>query len=106
MATESATRNVYDPGGRPRTRVYPAKPKLGLRADKPNVYWHNQVMPRAVLGGRTPDEVYFGKAGTMPTQLADARKRARAERLAANRMLSCEACAVSGASHANLVSAA
>ena len=28
---------------RPRTRVYPAKPKVGLRATEPNQYWHIDV---------------------------------------------------------------
>ena len=28
---------------RPRRRLYPAKPKLGIRASKPNEYWHIDV---------------------------------------------------------------
>jgi len=28
---------------RPRTRVYPAKPKIGVRARRPNEYWHIDV---------------------------------------------------------------
>jgi len=42
--------------------------------------------------GHTPDEMYFGMAPNLPTELAAARKLARAARLAANRGLSCERC--------------
>jgi len=28
---------------RPRTRVYPAKAKIGVRATRPNEYWHVDV---------------------------------------------------------------
>jgi len=56
----------------------------------------NEVMPHGALNGRTPDEVYFGRAEDIPTRLATARKVARQERLAASRALSCEACVAPG----------
>ena len=57
---------------------------------------HNQVMPHSALQGRTPDEVYFGRAEHMPVELAAGRKVARRKRLEANRSLSCEACVAPG----------
>jgi len=36
---------------RPRTRVYPAKPKVGLRATAPNEYWHLDVTVIRLLDG-------------------------------------------------------
>ena len=66
----------------------------------------NEVMPHSALNGRTPDEVYFGKAEDAPAELAAARRTARGKRLAANRVLSCAACTASRAPDANLVSAA
>jgi putative transposase len=36
---------------RPRHRVYPAKPKEGIRASKPNEYWHIDVTVIKPLGG-------------------------------------------------------
>ena len=36
---------------RPRTRVYPAKPKVGLRATEPNQYWHIEVTVIRLLDG-------------------------------------------------------
>ena len=36
---------------RPRTRLYPAKPKVGLRAHGPNVYWHVDVTVIRLLDG-------------------------------------------------------
>jgi putative transposase len=36
---------------RPRTRVYPAKPKVGLRATEPNQYWHIDVTVIRLLDG-------------------------------------------------------
>jgi putative transposase len=68
---------------------------------------HNEVLPHSALNGRTPDEVYFGQAEDTPARLAAARTVTRADRLAANRAFSCEACAASGHSAAPaLVSAA
>ena len=53
---------------------------------------HNEVLPHSALNGRTPDEVYFGRAENAPVELAAARRAVREERLAANRTVSCEAC--------------
>jgi transposase InsO family protein len=36
---------------RPRTRVYPAKPKVGIRAKKPNEIWHLDVSVLRLLNG-------------------------------------------------------
>jgi transposase InsO family protein len=53
---------------------------------------HNTKMPHPAFGGQTPDEMYFGTAVDLPTELAAARSKARAERLAANRALTCNQC--------------
>jgi hypothetical protein len=53
---------------------------------------HNTQMPHAAFSGQTPDEMYFGTAAQLPTELAAARDLARAARLAANRGLSCDRC--------------
>jgi hypothetical protein len=53
---------------------------------------HNSVLPHAALGGRTPDEVYFGTATEVPDQLKEARAKAREARIEANRTRSCEEC--------------
>ena len=52
---------------------------------------HNTQMPHSAFAGQTPDEMYFGTAVNMPAQLA-ARSEARAERLAANRAMTCNEC--------------
>jgi len=36
---------------RPRTRVYPAKPKIGVRAMRPNEYWHIDVTVVRLITG-------------------------------------------------------
>jgi putative transposase len=36
---------------RPRRRLYPAQPKQGIRASKPNEYWHIHVTVIKLLGG-------------------------------------------------------
>ena len=36
---------------RPRTRVYPAKPKIGVRAARPNEYWHIDVTVIRLITG-------------------------------------------------------
>jgi putative transposase len=36
---------------RPRMRVYPAKPTLGVRASRPNEYWHIDVTVLKLLDG-------------------------------------------------------
>jgi hypothetical protein len=53
---------------------------------------HNAQMPHPAFCGQTPDEMYFGTAATLPDELAEARKKARERRLAANRAASCDRC--------------
>jgi transposase InsO family protein len=53
---------------------------------------HNSVIPHAAFAGQTPDEMYFARGAHVPTDLAAARARARHERMAANRSLTCQAC--------------
>ena len=53
--------------------------------------WNVQVRSWA-FAGQTPDEMYFGTAADLPTELAVARSQARAARLAANRAMSCDRC--------------
>jgi hypothetical protein len=49
-------------------------------------------MPHSAFSGQTPDEMYFGTAADLPAELAAARSKAREERLAANRAMSCNQC--------------
>ena len=58
---------------------------------------HNEVIPRAVLEGRTPHEVYFGREENLFERLSELRRRARDLRSAANRAASCHRCEVSRA---------
>jgi transposase InsO family protein len=53
---------------------------------------HNTQMPHSAFAGQTPDEMYFGTAVDLPAQLSVARNKARAERLAANRAMTCDQC--------------
>jgi len=53
---------------------------------------HHAQMPHAAFRGHTPDEMYFAIAVNLPTELADARKKARELRLATNRGASCGRC--------------
>ena len=53
---------------------------------------HNTHLPHAAFKGQTPDEMYFGKGGDVPKQLAAAKVAARAARLAANRAVRCASC--------------
>jgi putative transposase len=53
---------------------------------------HNTQMPHAAFSGQTPDEMYFGTAANLPTELAVTRQLARTARLATNRGFSCERC--------------
>jgi hypothetical protein len=55
---------------------------------------HNSVLPHSAHGGRTPDEVDFGKAVDVPDELAAARQKARESRLRANRERDCSDCAI------------
>ena len=43
---------------------------------------HNQRLPHSAFRGQTPDEMYFGKGGSVPDELASANKAARRSRLA------------------------
>ena len=38
---------------------------------------HNEKIPRAVLGARTPDEMYFGLEEDLPERLSEHRKSAQ-----------------------------
>ena len=54
---------------------------------------HNSLIPRVALGGRTPEEVFFGREDDVTAKRAEAGARARAERLLVNRAtLSCGGC--------------
>jgi transposase InsO family protein len=53
---------------------------------------HNTQMPHSAFSGQTPDEMFFGTAVDLPAQMAAARSKARAERLAANRAMTCDQC--------------
>ena len=54
---------------------------------------HNRVLPHAAFDGQTPDEMYFATGEAIPGQLKEARARARAVRLEANRAARCSQCA-------------
>jgi hypothetical protein len=53
---------------------------------------HNARIPHAALGGRTPDEMYFGTGEHVPEQLAAAKATARRRRLESNRVARCAVC--------------
>ena len=53
---------------------------------------HNEKIPRAVLGARTPDEVYFGREEDLRECLSGQSKTAQRVRRAANRAASCHRC--------------
>jgi hypothetical protein len=53
---------------------------------------HNTQVPHSAFSGQTPDEMYFGTAVDPPAQLVAARSKARTERLAANRAMTCDRC--------------
>jgi putative transposase len=51
-AVSTSARLVRDRGWlRPRRRVYPAKPREGIRASRPNEYWHLDVTVIKLLDG-------------------------------------------------------
>jgi hypothetical protein len=56
------------------------------------VQQYNEVSPHSALNWRTPDEVYFGRAVDVPSQLEKARRTAREARMAANRATTCDTC--------------
>lgn len=49
----------------------------------------DQRLPHSAFQGQTPDEMDFGRGGSVPDELESARKVARRERLELNRALSC-----------------
>jgi transposase InsO family protein len=53
---------------------------------------HNEKIPRAVLGARTPDEVYFSREENALERLSEQRKTAQKVRSVANRAASCYRC--------------
>jgi len=58
---------------------------------------HDTVMPCRAFDGRTPDEVHFATATDLEDELAERRREARAERVVANRAVSCATCQPRGA---------
>ena len=53
---------------------------------------HNTRLPHSAFRGQTPDEMYLGTGGNVPTELAAARQQARQARMEANRKRTCSAC--------------
>src|ERR1017187_8930520 len=53
---------------------------------------HNERIPPGAFEGETPDEMYFGRGGQVPNDLALRRREARQQRLARNRQVACAAC--------------
>jgi hypothetical protein len=53
---------------------------------------HNQKIPHSAFEGQTPDEVYFGRGGNVPDELAVLRHAARQQCVASNRAAVCDAC--------------
>jgi hypothetical protein len=81
---------------RPRLRVHPAKPKVGLRTTRADEMWHIDTTVIRLLysafRGQTPDAMYFGRGDAVAADLtarAGAARRARAE---ANRSAACGTC--------------
>lgn len=60
---------------------------------------HNVHLPHAAFQGQTPDEMYYGTGADIPRQLTAAKASARQTRLAANRAIRCQSCAVPEASN-------
>ena len=58
------------------------------------VQQHNEVMPHAALGGRTPNEVFRGEATDLQERVRVAHRAAVQERIAANQRLACGECPV------------
>lgn len=57
---------------------------------------HNTRIPLQMLGGRTPDEAYFGREEDLPARLAEQHSEARRSRVVVNRALRCSACSSPG----------
>ena len=55
---------------------------------------HNPAIPHSAFRGETPDEMYFGTHTGVAANLVQQRGRARQDRLATNRALTCTDCAV------------
>ena len=53
---------------------------------------HNSEIPHSAFRGQTPDEMSHGRGHGVAEHLEDAKKRARAARLQANRTTSCGLC--------------
>ena len=53
---------------------------------------HNGVVGRAMFGGRTPDEVYHGRAVDLPQRLTEHRVAASKARVSWNRSRKCTKC--------------
>ncbi len=53
---------------------------------------HNTRLPHSAFRGQTPDEMYFSSGEHIPVELEAAKGAAREERLARNRLASCEIC--------------
>jgi len=53
---------------------------------------HNTAIPHSAFRGETPDEMYFGTGTTVAATLAEQQARARQDRLASNRALTCTDC--------------
>ena len=53
---------------------------------------HNSRLPHSAFRGQTPDEMYFGTGGSIPTELEAARQLARQARAEANRKRTCSEC--------------
>jgi transposase InsO family protein len=53
---------------------------------------HNTAIPHSAFHGETPDEMYFGTGTAVAATLAEQRARARQDRLASNRALTCTDC--------------
>lgn len=49
-------------------------------------------MPHRVFDGRTPEEVYFGVADNLASELGERRRLAREQRVASNRSMTCATC--------------
>ncbi len=53
---------------------------------------HNEVIPHSAFDGTTPDEVYFGKADSIESDLIERRAEARRRRVQSNRASNCGRC--------------
>ena len=53
---------------------------------------HNALIPRVELGGRTPDEAYFGRELDLAERLDARHAEARTQRMTTNRTVSCRRC--------------